>query len=65
MVRIDGVLMPAARAAYLAHHGAIPPGHVVHHRCGNGECIAPRHLQAVTPSQHAKLHALLRRGETA
>ena len=61
MVRVGGVLMSAARAAYLSHHGAIPAGQVIHHVCQNGECVAPAHLVALPPSEHARIHALLRR----
>lgn len=60
-VRHQGVLMPAARLAYLQHHGPIPVDHLVHHHCQNPECISGHHLQAMTWSDHGRLHGILRR----
>jgi hypothetical protein len=40
----------AARVVWAAHHGAIPPGAIVRHRCDNGRCIRVDHLELGTPA---------------
>jgi hypothetical protein len=42
----------AHRYSYRIHHGPIPKGAVIHHRCFNKRCVNPNHLQAVTPQQN-------------
>lgn len=29
---------------------------VVHHTCGNKKCVNPKHLEAMTHSEHGRLH---------
>lgn len=48
----------AHRALYMAYKGAIPRGHVLHHVCGEKLCVNPAHLEALTPSEHMRLHDL-------
>ena len=36
--------------------GEIPEGHVLHHLCRNKQCCHPRHMVAITPSDHQKNH---------
>ncbi len=43
----------AQRAAYELFTGPIPPGHEIHHTCGNSRCVEPAHLEALTPAMHA------------
>jgi hypothetical protein len=40
--------------SYRYHHGEVPPGFVVHHRCNVTCCVNPAHLEAVTNSVNVK-----------
>lgn len=53
MLRRDGKGILAHRAYYEAARGPIPPGHQVHHLCGNQPCVNPNHLEALSVSSHA------------
>lgn len=46
--------MPAHRASWMLHHGAIPPEMLVDHMCHNGLCVNPRHLRLVTAKQNSE-----------
>lgn len=54
---LDNKQVRAHRVAYERVFGPIQPGLEVHHRCGNTLCCEPSHLQAVTPEEHAAIHA--------
>lgn len=42
----------AHRVSYEMHHGAIPSGLVVDHRCNNPRCVNPDHLQVLTQREN-------------
>ena len=50
----NGRLIPAHRAAYDMFIGRILDGYVVDHLCGNGLCVNPDHLEAVTESENCR-----------
>ncbi len=44
----------AHRVSYEIHHGPIPDGMVIRHRCDNKICTNPEHLEAGTSQQNIK-----------
>ncbi len=53
--------MPIHCAAWIQFVGPIPLGHHLHHLCEQPACVNPSHLQPMTPGDHAREHARLRR----
>lgn len=45
------------RLVYQTLVAPIPPGWHVHHRCRSRACINPAHLEAMSASDHGRLHA--------
>lgn len=45
----------AHRVAFMERFGEIPPRFHVHHQCENRKCVNPEHMEAISPSDHAKL----------
>jgi len=58
---VAGQRVVAHRYVYEVLVGPIPDGHHLHHRCETKGCCNPTHLDVLTPSDHAQLHADLRR----
>ncbi len=46
----------AHRHAYVFVYGAIPDGHELHHTCLTRDCCNPKHLEALTPTEHKHRH---------
>lgn len=58
----------AHRFSYRFHHGEIPEGMVIRHRCDNKICTNPDHLEIGTPRQNAQEaheRGLVRKGRIA
>lgn len=51
------------RASYEIHHGPIPEGHVVRHKCDNKLCLNPDHLEVGT--QRENIQDAIDRGRMA
>lgn len=58
--QMHGRTHPAARAAYILTRGPIPKGQVVRHKCDNGACVNPAHLELGT--QRDNVRDMIERG---
>lgn len=54
-VRIADRDWRAHRAMYAAFVGPVLAGQHLHHHCEQPACVNPAHLEALTPSEHARL----------
>ena len=53
--------MSRHRDVWQEHHGALPPGYVVHHVNGDHDDNRIENLQALTPAAHKRVHVVLHR----
>jgi hypothetical protein len=59
VVKVQSKAKMAYRIFFMFFVGPIAEGLQLHHTCENPACVNPQHLLAVTPGQHARLHAKL------
>jgi hypothetical protein len=53
-MKVQGRTMRAARVSHEIFIGPIPDGYWVHQICGSRECVAPEHLEAITPAESSR-----------
>lgn len=58
---VDGKTRQEHRLVWEAAHGTIPDGYEIHHVDGNGHNNSLDNLVLLSRSEHAKLHAKLRK----
>lgn len=53
-VKIDNFRIGIHRWSYIQHHGEIPNGYEIDHKCRNPKCWNPEHLQVLPRSENAR-----------
>lgn len=53
-MKVRGRSVRAARVSYEVFIGPIPDGYYVHQICRSRECVAPEHLEAITPAESVR-----------
>jgi hypothetical protein len=55
-IKVHDVPTPAHRVVLMMAGVDIPPGCIVHHKCGHPWCVNPAHLTVMDHAAHTRLH---------
>lgn len=59
LIKVNGKSTGAHVVYYERAYGPVPDGWHVHHKCEQGDCVNPDHLEALSPAEHKRRHSSL------